>query len=76
MREAMPTVSAWVDELREAFGADGINQSIRNGMAGGADFFADENGHTIGCEVMPGQHAVGLADIVLAKPGEDDGRSR
>jgi hypothetical protein len=34
MREAMPTVAAGLDSLRAAFGADGINESIRAGMRG------------------------------------------
>lgn len=73
LREAMPTVAAWIDELREAFGADGINASIRNGMAGGNRFHAVENGHSIGCEAMPGSHVVCAADMVLAGPLKGDG---
>lgn len=68
MREAMPTVAAWIDGLREAFGAAGINASIRNGMTGGADFYAEEAGHALGCEAMPGGHAVCLTDMILSKP--------
>lgn len=68
MREAMPTVAAWIDELREAFGADSINAAIRNGVAGGSRFHAVENGHEIGCDAMPGEYVVNLADMVLAKP--------
>lgn len=44
----MPTVAGWIDDLRAAFGADMINEAIRNGMAGGTDFYACENGHEIG----------------------------
>lgn len=68
MREAMPTVAAWIDELREVFGADGINTSIKNGMAGGADFYAEENGHTLGCEAMPVGQVVCLTEMILSKP--------
>lgn len=50
MREAMPTVAAWIDELRDAFGRDQIDPSIRNGMAGSSDFYARENGQEIGCK--------------------------
>ena len=70
MREAMPTVAAWIDELREAFGADGINSAIRNGAAGGTHFYAEEGGQTIGCEAMPGGHSVSAIDMVLAKPDD------
>ena len=64
----MPTVAAWVDELREAFGADGINAAIRNGVAGGAAFYATEGGHSIGSAAMPGRHVVSLADMVTSHP--------
>lgn len=67
MRQTMPTVAAWVDELREVFGADAINPALRNGAAGGALFYATENGHSIGSDAMPGKYVVNMADMVLAK---------
>ena len=67
LRQSMPTVAAWIDELREAFGAESINSAIRNGVAGGTRFYAEENGQTIGCEAMPGSHVVSAADMVLVK---------
>jgi hypothetical protein len=67
LRQTMPTTAAWVDELREAFGADAINPAIRNGVAGGAAFYATEGGHTIGSESMPGRHVVSAAHMVIAK---------
>lgn len=75
LRQTMPTVAAWIDELRDAFGADTINAAIRNGMAGGTHFHAEENGHTLGCEAMPGGVEVGLRDMVVlpaTKGGRDD----
>ena len=48
LRVEMPTVAAWVDEFREAFGADMVNQQIRRSMKGEQTFFATENGHTVG----------------------------
>jgi hypothetical protein len=49
MREAMPTVTAFIDELRSVFGADGINAAIRRGMAGERNqFHAVENCHELG----------------------------
>ncbi len=51
MREAMPTVAAGLDSLRAAFGADGINDSIRAGMRGEPNkFFAREAGHQVGTQ--------------------------
>jgi hypothetical protein len=72
LRQTMPTVAAWIDELREAFGADAINPAIRNGVAGGAQFYAEEGGQTIGCDAMPGSHVVSAAHMVLAKPEGGD----
>lgn len=51
MREDMPTIAAWVDELRVAFGADEINAQIRKGLRGDPTFYASENGHKIGTRV-------------------------
>lgn len=48
MRQAMPRVAEFVDAVREAFGAAAVNRAIRNGMAGGTDFFASEAGCTVG----------------------------
>lgn len=53
MREAMPKVAEFIDACREAFGAETINRAIRNGMAGGTDFYASEGGHTMGCLLPP-----------------------
>lgn len=69
LREAMPTVATWIDELREAFGADTINSAIRNGMAGGTHFYAEECGQQIGCEAIPGGVEVGLRDMVIVPAG-------
>ena len=68
LRQTMPTVAAWVDELREAFGADAINPAIRNGVAGGAQFYAEEGGQTIGLDAPPAGHAVSAAAMVFVKP--------
>ena len=67
LRQIMPTVAAWIDGLREAFGADAINPAIRNGAAGGAQFYAEEGGHSIGCNAIPGRHVVSAAHMVLAR---------
>lgn len=49
MREAMPTVAAWIDELRRVFGAEAIDGSIREGMRGEPNkFFAAEAGREVG----------------------------
>jgi len=66
MRQAMPTVASWIDELREAFGADQINPSLKAGMQGGSDFYASENGHEIGSKYpIDPSRAVSLADCQI-----------
>lgn len=47
-RTDMPTVAAWIDDMRQAFGADEINDAIRRGQAGEPFFYATENGREIG----------------------------
>lgn len=48
MRDSMPTVAAWIDDLRAAFGADQVNGSIMAGLAGLPTFYAEEAGHQLG----------------------------
>ena len=49
----MPQTAAFVDFAREVFGAAAVQTAIRNGMAGGSDFYARENGQTIGAALPP-----------------------
>lgn len=51
LREQMPTVTGFIDALREAFGKDMIDRQIRLGMKGEPAFWATENGHEIGTRV-------------------------
>lgn len=48
----MPTVAAWVDQLRAAFGTEEINAAIRAGQQGKGRFYAVEAGHAIGTPFM------------------------
>jgi len=48
LRSEMPVVTAFIDEMRKAFGVDVVNQQIKRGMKGEQTFFATENGHTVG----------------------------
>lgn len=54
LRQSMPQTAAWIDELRQTFGAEAINASIKNGMAGGSDFWASENGLEVGHQAPAG----------------------
>lgn len=54
-RAAMPTVTAWIEDLREAFGAEAINQALVRGMRGEPDqFHATENRRELGTPFRPG----------------------
>jgi hypothetical protein len=63
LRETMPTVAGWIDELREAFGADQINPSIKAGLAGQPTFYAEENGVAVGTKDT--RTGIPLSDIVI-----------
>lgn len=47
MRQAMPTVAAFIDDLRAAFGEEDVTGWIREGMRTGR-FYASEGGVEIG----------------------------
>lgn len=51
LRIEMPVTTAWIDQMRELYGKDSIVPSIKQGMAGGTDFYACENGYEIGRRV-------------------------
>lgn len=44
----MPVTAAFVDAMRESFGAEAINAAIRRGLCGSGEFYAAENGLEIG----------------------------
>lgn len=48
LRQTMPTVAGWIDDLRAAFGPEMINAAIRAGIDGQPTFHAKENGQSIG----------------------------
>ena len=72
LRETMPTVAAIIDDLRDAFGAEDINPSIKGGMAGVPTFYARENGHEIGTPLdLAGRKVVGGEDMVINRPAKE-----
>lgn len=70
----MPQTSKWVDELRDAFGREAIDEAVREGMGDAkagqrergftrAGFHASENGQTVGAPVCaPGEEGKGGND--------------
>lgn len=58
MRDEMPTVAAFIDDLRAAFGKEMIDGQIRKGMNGEGTFWATENGHTVGSKPPPARSVI------------------
>lgn len=76
LREEMPAVAAWIDGLRDAFGADEINAFIKSGMAGVPVFFASENGRQVGTPLPAPRAEVSAADMVVCpRSGIPDAQS-
>lgn len=63
LREKMPSVAAFIDDMRSAFGADVVNSAIRAGIDGQPTFWASEGGHQIGTRAPhDAERAVKLSD--------------
>ena len=69
-RAAMPLVTAFVDDMRAAFGKDVIDAQIRKAIVEGLPtFFASEGGRTVGVPLPALQGTViSAADMVILKP--------
>jgi hypothetical protein len=65
LREAMPTVAAFIDECREAFGVECVNNAIKLGMQGAETFYASENGHQVGTKSREPLKSITLDKMVL-----------
>lgn len=51
LRQRMPIVDSFIDDLRLHFGREGIDRSIACGLKDGS-FHARENGHEVGMPVQ------------------------
>lgn len=60
-REQMPSITAFIDDLRTEYGKEQIDQSVRSGLRNGT-FWAIENGYYVGYPP---------SDRVLEVPDED-----
>ena len=66
LRNEMPAVTAFIDDMRAALGAEMINAAIKAGIAGQQTFHASENGHEVGTRIpYDANKAVSLSDINL-----------
>lgn len=67
LRDSMPQITEFIDALREAFGADVVNGSIRKGVSGVPGYFhATENGHEVGTPFNDSAvRRISLSDVVL-----------
>lgn len=76
LRQQMPTVAGWIDELRATFGKEGIDAQIRGGMNGQPTFWARENGIEIGARIDESQYRVlrGADMVHPLKPADQEAR--
>lgn len=65
LRETMPEVAAFIDEMRDVFGAAMINEQIRLGMHGAETFHASENGHEVGTRFREPLRCITADKIVI-----------
>jgi hypothetical protein len=64
IRGLMPETAAFIDAVREAFGAEEINCNLQAAMRGEPLFFASEGGHEIGTKSEPPAFSVTGNDLL------------
>jgi len=75
MRQAMPIIFSFIQDLRAAFGADEINSIIQAGIAGVPGFWAREGGHEVGTRYVPRGTLISVAQMVIIVPKKEDGKA-
>lgn len=75
LRDSMPLVAAFIDECREAFGAEMVNAQIRLGMQGAQTFHAVENGIEVGTRFDEPVKFITL-DRMVIRPAAKKGESK
>lgn len=71
-RSAMPKVTAWIDDLRAAFGREAIDGQIRAATRDGLPtFHATEAGHSVGVALPAPRFEISAADMVIIPPTKD-----
>lgn len=74
LRETMPTVTAWIDGLRDVFGREDIDAVIRSGVRGVPGFYARENGIEVGTAPTAARVEFALDRLVVIKPEGKGGK--
>lgn len=73
LRTQMPTVAAFIDDLRQTFGTEYIDRIIKAGMRGQPVFYASEGGHVVGTPCIVGARVLrderGNRCIVVERDG-------
>lgn len=70
----MPTVTAWIDGLRDVFGRRDIDAVIRSGIRGVPGFHARENGIEVGTAPPAARVEFALDRLVVIKPEKKEAR--
>lgn len=66
LRQAMPETAAFIDAMRDAFGAEMINAAIKAGIDGQPTFHASENGQEIGTRApYSAERSIRLSDTIV-----------
>jgi len=66
LRHSMPETAAFIDAMRDAFGAEMINAAIKAGIDGQPTFWASENGQEIGTRApYSAGKAIKLSDTLV-----------
>lgn len=77
LRQTMPTVAAWIDAHRAAFGEADTNAAIKAGIDGQPTFWARENGQSVGTPQPTHKNATAAHRCNLcrhyARPGQSSG---
>ena len=77
-RAAMPLVTAWVNDLRDAFGREPIDSLIEKATVEGMPtFYASENGYTVGVPLpaVSGTE-ISAVDMVIHSPEKEPDADR
>lgn len=67
LRQRMPRTAEWIDALRAAGWSADVDAALRNAMAGGSDFFAQEAGEQFGARPPMSSCSLTLDIIVVSR---------